>query len=45
LSLAGISNASGKILRSRNQVTNAYAVIKALGHLKNRNFSDFSFYD
>lgn len=34
LSLAGITNASGKILRSRNQITNAYAVMKALKKLK-----------
>jgi len=37
LSLGGISNASGKILRSRNQITNAYAVMKALKQLKRRN--------
>ncbi len=34
LSLAGITNASGKILRSRNQNTNTYAVMKALKALK-----------
>jgi len=34
LSLSGVTNASGKILRSRNQITNAYAVIKALSKLK-----------
>jgi small subunit ribosomal protein S5 len=34
LSLAGIHNASGKILRSRNKNTNTYAVIKALKSLK-----------
>lgn len=37
LSLAGIINASGKILRSRNQITNAYAVMKALRKLKIKN--------
>lgn len=37
LSLAGIINASGKILRSRNQITNAYAVMKALKKLKVKN--------
>lgn len=36
LSLAGITNASGKIIRSRNQTTNAYAVIHALTRLKTR---------
>lgn len=36
LSLSGISNASGKILRSRNQITNTYAVMKALSLLKPR---------
>jgi small subunit ribosomal protein S5 len=34
LDLAGIYNASGKIIGSRNQVVNAYAVMKALGKLK-----------
>lgn len=36
LSLAGVTNASGKILRSRNQITNAYAVMEALSKLKTR---------
>ena len=36
LSLAGVTNASGKILRSRNQITNAYAVMYALQSLKTR---------
>jgi small subunit ribosomal protein S5 len=36
LSLAGIANASGKILKSRNQITNAYAVMEALKNLKSR---------
>lgn len=36
LSLAGVSNASGKIIRSRNQITNAYVVMKALAKLKPR---------
>lgn len=35
-SLAGITNASGKILGSRNQATNAYAVTLALQKLKTR---------
>lgn len=30
LSLAGVKNASGKILGSRNQINNAYATLKAL---------------
>ncbi len=34
LDLAGIENASGKIIRSRNQVVNTYAVIKALQMFK-----------
>ncbi len=34
LDLAGISNASGKIIGSRNQVVNTYAVMEALGKLK-----------
>jgi len=34
LRLSGVTNASGKILRSRNQITNAYAVMKALKKLK-----------
>jgi len=36
LRLAGITNASGKILRSRNQIVNAYAVMKALSMLKSK---------
>ncbi|MFQ5452050.1 MAG: ribosomal protein S5 [Candidatus Paceibacterota bacterium] len=36
LSAAGISNASGKILRSRNKTTNTRAVMKALESLKPR---------
>lgn len=36
LSLAGITNGSGKILRSRNQIANTYAVMKALTMLKER---------
>lgn len=36
LNLAGILNASGKILRSRNKITNAYAVIEGLKKLKSR---------
>ena len=34
LDLAGIENASGKIIKSRNQLVNTYAIIKALGRLK-----------
>ncbi len=34
LDLAGVENASGKIIRSRNQIVNTYAVIKALSLLK-----------
>lgn len=34
--LAGIYNASGKIIGSRNQVVNTYAVINALKRLKKR---------
>lgn len=36
LRLAGVSNASGKILRSRNHIANTYAVMKALMLLKTR---------
>lgn len=36
LSLAGISNASGKILRSRNQITNAYVVMEAIKKLQEK---------
>ncbi|HLD26418.1 MAG TPA: 30S ribosomal protein S5 [Patescibacteria group bacterium] len=36
LRLAGISNASGKILRSRNQIANTYAVMKALMMMRPR---------
>jgi small subunit ribosomal protein S5 len=36
LSLGGVKNASGKILGSRNQVSNVYAVMKALESLKPR---------
>lgn len=34
LELAGISNASGKIIGSRNQIANTYAVMEALKRLK-----------
>ncbi|NTU46602.1 30S ribosomal protein S5 [Candidatus Roizmanbacteria bacterium] len=37
LDLAGVHNASGKIMGTRNQVVNSYAVIKALQKLKARN--------
>ncbi len=36
LDLAGINNASGKIIGSRNQVSNTYAVMEALKKLKPR---------
>lgn len=34
LDLAGITNASGKIIRSRNQTVNTYAVMEALKRLR-----------
>ncbi len=36
LDLAGVYNASGKILGSRNQIVNAYAVMEAIKKLKQR---------
>jgi len=36
LDIAGIQNASGKIIGSRNQITNAYAVIEAIKQMKPR---------
>lgn len=36
LNLAGIYNASGKIIGSRNQIVNTYAVMEALKKLKKR---------
>lgn len=36
LDLAGVNNASGKIIGSRNQTVNTYAVMKALSLLKTR---------
>jgi len=36
LDIAGVSNASGKIIGTRNQITNAYAVIEAIKKLKPR---------
>lgn len=36
LDLAGISDASGKIIKSRNQTVNTYAVMEALRRLKPR---------
>ncbi len=36
LNLAGITNASAKILGSRNQITNTYAVMEALSLLKKK---------
>ncbi len=37
LDLAGVSDASGKIIGSRNQIVNTYAMIEALKKLKKRN--------
>ncbi|QQG44699.1 MAG: 30S ribosomal protein S5 [Candidatus Roizmanbacteria bacterium] len=36
LDLAGVSDASGKIIGSRNKIANAYAVVEALKKLKKR---------
>lgn len=36
LNLCGIKNASGKIIGSRNQIANTYAVLKALKKLKKK---------
>ncbi len=36
LDLAGVQNASGKIIRSKNQIVNSYAVIEALKKLRPR---------
>ena len=36
LELAGVHNATGKILRSRNQIVNTYAIMKALKKLKTK---------
>lgn len=36
LDLAGVENASGKIIRSRNQIVNTYAVMKALQMFKKK---------
>jgi len=36
LDIAGIQNASGKIIGTRNQITNAYAVIEAIKQMKPR---------
>jgi small subunit ribosomal protein S5 len=36
LNLAGVYNASGKVIGSRNQVVNTYAVIEAIKRLKKR---------
>lgn len=36
LDISGINNASGKIIGTRNQITNAYAVIEAIKKLKPR---------
>ena len=40
LDLAGITNASGKIIGSRNQISNSYAVIEALKRLKPKKLSN-----
>lgn len=40
LDLAGVNNASGKIIGTRNQITNAYAVIEAIKKLKPRMVSE-----
>lgn len=37
LDLAGVENASGKIIKSRNQIANAYAVMNALKILSKKN--------
>jgi small subunit ribosomal protein S5 len=37
LELCGVQNASGKIIGTRNQTTNAYAVMQALRKLKEKN--------
>src|SRR3989344_6272346 len=36
LDIAGVNNASGKIMGTRNQITNAYAVMEAIKKLKPR---------
>lgn len=36
LELSGVKDASGKIIRSRNQTVNTYAVMKAFKKLKSR---------
>lgn len=36
LDIAGVNNASGKIIGTRNQITNAYAIIEAIKMLKPR---------
>ncbi len=36
LDLAGVENASGKIIGSRNQIVNTYAIMKALGMLRSK---------
>lgn len=37
LDLAGVENASGKIIGSRNQIVNTYAIMKALQKFSHRN--------
>lgn len=36
LELAGVKNASGKIIKSRNKIINTYAIVRALKKLKSR---------
>jgi len=36
LDVAGVNNASGKIIGTRNQITNAYAVMEAIKRMKPR---------
>ncbi|MCA9372037.1 30S ribosomal protein S5 [Candidatus Woesebacteria bacterium] len=40
LDVAGVNNASGKVIGSRNQITNAYAVMTAIRQLKPRIVSE-----
>jgi small subunit ribosomal protein S5 len=42
LDLAGVENASGKIIRSRNQVVNTYAIMKALEKFTIRDGTNFN---
>lgn len=40
LDIAGVNNASGKIIGTRNQITNAYAVVEAIKKMKGRIISE-----